>query len=237
MSDWQLRPARDLGQAPNARLKSLARERGLGSVLLREAWRGLVGTYLTLAHRPVIEGRENLPAKPPYVLIANHSSHMDTLLLGHVLQGAAAREAHALAAGEVFFGSDKAAIFAAYAINALPVWRKQTKGSDLALMRARLAEDGLVYILFPEGTRARDGVMAPFKPGIGTLVAGTGIPVVPCALEGCHAAWPADATWPRPGRLRVRIGAPLRFDEVANQPRGWVTVAQRCEDAVRALMP
>lgn len=232
--EFRLRPARDHGLSPEARLRSLSRERGLGSLMVGSAWRMLLRGYLATAHRLEVTGRETLP-EPPFVMIANHASHLDALVLSAVLRGAAARRGHALAAGDTFFGSTVTSAFAAYAVNALPVWRKRTRASELATLRARLLEDGLVYILFPEGTRARDGVMARFQPGIGALVAGTEVPVVPCFLHGAFAAWPPHRRAPRPARLRLVIGAPLRFDAVPSGREGWETVAQRCEDAVRAL--
>lgn len=233
--EFRLRPARDLGLAPGERLRSHAREAGIGSLALRSLWRGGVGAYLQLAHRLEVTGRENLPAAPPFILIANHCSHLDTLALGSILHGEAGRRAHALAAGDVFFRTGATALFAAYAVNALPVWRKRTRAGEIATLRERLVEDRLVYILFPEGTRSRDGAMAPFQPGIGTLVAGLPVPVVPCRLEGCHAAWPAGRRLPRPGKVRLAIGRPLDFAGLPNARAGWVEAASACEAAVRAL--
>lgn len=233
---WQLRPARDLGLTPLDRLRSQGREAGLGSVAAQWAWRRLVRGYLRLGHRLVVEGRENLPLVPPYVLIGNHSSHLDALTLSSVLAGPAARRAYALAAGEYFFGNAPSSVFAAYAVNALPVWRRRTTRRELNTLRERLAEDQLVYILFPEGTRSRDGTLGRFQPGLGTLVAGTPIPVVPCFLEGAHHAWPADRKWPRPSPLTLRIGAPLVFDDLGNDKAGWAATAATAEAAVRALV-
>ncbi len=233
--EFNLRPARDHGLAPEDRLRSLSRERGLGSLVLGRAWRAGLRTYLALMHRLEVTGRENLP-EPPFVMIANHCSHLDALTLSAVLRGEAARRAHALAAGDTFFTSTLSSAFAAYAVNALPVWRKRTRSGELATLRERLLEDRLVYILFPEGTRARDGAMAAFQPGIGVLVAGTPVPVVPCWLDGCHAAWPAHRRWPRPSRVRLSIGAPIHCDDVPAGRAGWEETAQRCEAAVRALM-
>lgn len=233
--EWKLRPARDLGLPAAVRLRSLNREPGLIGVAVNAVWRRLVRFYLQLFHRLSVTGMEHLPAEPPFVLIANHASHLDALTLASVLRGRSARNARALAAGETFFGSAGAAMLAAYAINAFPVWRGRTRQGDLATLRARLAEDALVYILFPEGTRTRDGTMAKFQPGIGALVAGTEIPVVPCFLDGAFAAWPPQRRWPRPGQLRLAIGAPLRFDGVPNDRAGWASVTSSCESAVRAL--
>jgi 1-acyl-sn-glycerol-3-phosphate acyltransferase len=227
--DWQLKPARDIGLAPGERLRSLARERGLAGLALNALWRGLLRAYLRIFHQLEVSGREHLPP-PPFVLVANHTSHLDALVLAASLRGEAARSAHALAAGEVFFGSAAGAAFAAYAINAFPVWRGRTKRGELQLLRARLLEDRLVYILFPEGTRSRTGAMAPFQPGLGMLVADSGVPVVPCRIEGAHAAWPPQRRWPRPGRLALRIGAPIA---TAGLDREGVTAA--AEAAIQRL--
>ncbi|WP_159347420.1 lysophospholipid acyltransferase family protein [Roseomonas harenae] len=238
MEEWKLRPARDLGLRPLDRLRSLGRESGLVSLALNATWRRSVRAYLATAHRFRVEGRENLPAGPPFVLIANHASHLDALALSAALRGEAARRAHAMAAGELFFGSAARSAMAAYAINALPVWRGRSRRGDLDTMRTRLAEDSLVYILFPEGTRSRTGAMAPFQPGLGMLVAGTQIPVVPCWLEGARAAWPAESRTPRPGRpLHLTIGPALRFPDARNDRTGWEAVSTAAEAAVRRLAP
>jgi 1-acyl-sn-glycerol-3-phosphate acyltransferase len=228
--EWKLRPARDIGLAPAERLRSLSRERGLVGLALNAAWRWLLRAYLALFHRLAVTGRENLP-RAPFVIIANHTSHLDALTLAAALPGEAGRRAHALAAGEVFFGSDAGAAFAAYAINALPVWRGRTTRGAIETLRERLVEEGLVYILFPEGTRSRSGEMGPFQPGLAVLIGDTGVPVVPAWIEGAFAAWPPSRRWPRPGRLRLRIGAPLHFPP--GTPRA--AVAEACRAAVLAL--
>ncbi len=232
--EFDLRPARDHGLEGADRLKSLSRERGLGSLILGHAWRMMLRGYMRAFHRLEVTGRENLPP-PPFVIIANHSSHLDALTLSAVLRGQAARRAHALAAGDTFFTSTLGSAFAAYAVNALPIWRKRTRASEIATLRERLLEDRLVYILFPEGTRCRDGVMAAFQPGIGALVAGTEVPVVPCYLDGAFAAWPPTRKRPRPGKLRLAIGPPVGAADLPATRAGWEETARRCEAAVRAL--
>lgn len=231
---WELRPARDHGLTPGERVRSIGRERGLGSHAAAAVWRGLVWSYLHGVHGLQVEGRENLPGAP-FVMIANHASHLDALVLATALPPSLAGNAFALAAGDTFFSSGAKAAFAAYAINALPVWRTKTSAGDITALRARLHEDRAVLILFPEGTRTRDGAMGRFKPGIGALVAGTAAPVVPCYLRGAFEAWPASRSVPRPGRLHLVIGAPLDFSAAAKDRAGLHAVSARCEAAVRAL--
>ena len=93
-----------------------------------------------------------------------------------------------------------------------------------------------IYILFPEGTRTRTGEVARFKPGLGRLVAGTNIPIVPCYLNGTFAALPTTGTVPRWKKISVHVGKPLSFAETTNDRVGWESIAAATENAVRSLM-
>ena len=90
-------------------------------------------------------------------------------------------------------------------------------------------------ILFPEGTRSRDGRMQPFKAGLGMLTVGTSVPVVPCHLEGAFEAFPPKSRLPRPLRIRLRVGQPLVFAAAPNSRKGWQQVVSESEAAVRRL--
>ena len=232
--EWQLKPARDLGLPLKERLVSQKREFGLVATATHWCWRQLLRRYLHWAHRLEVTGLQYLPA-PPFVMIANHSSHLDALTLTAALPGPLADRTYPIAAGDTFFSSFTASAFAAYAVNALPMWRKRTKLEDLDALRRRLVEDRLIYVLFPEGTRSRDGRMAAFKPGIGAFVAASEVAVVPCYLDGAFAAWPPQRRFPRPGRLHLSIGAPLSFANLPNERAAWAGVADTCEAAVRRL--
>ena len=233
--EFRFRPARDLGLGLRERLRSTRREGGMASLLLHAAWRRLVSLYLSLFHGMEVLGRENFPQHPPFIVVANHNSHLDALALTAALPPRLARDAFALAAGDFFFATLPAASFAAFAINALPIWRKHTTAADLSFLRQRLEEDRLIFLLFPEGTRSRTGAMAHFRPGIGALVAGGSVPVVPCFLAGAHAAWPPGRKLPRFRKLRLTIGGPLTFADTPGDRQGWIAVAAACEAAVRGL--
>lgn len=97
-------------------------------------------------------------------------------------------------------------------------------------------EEPCGYVLFPEGTRTRTGATARFKRGVGMLVAGTHVPVVPCRLRGTFEAWPPHRRLPRPGKITLTVGPPLHFADVRNDPDGWIRVAADLESAVRRQM-
>lgn len=211
------------------------REAGWFEALLHGGWWGLMRLYLRVAHRFEIHSREHLPTEAPFVMVANHSSHLDAIALCAPLPMRLRAQVFPLAAGDTFFSKPTASLFAAHALNALPVWRKSGGRHGMEDLRQRLVEEPCGFVLFPEGTRTRDGRMGSFKAGLGMLVAGTGVPVIPCHLEGCFAAWPPHCGRPSPGRVRLRLGAPRTFAEVANDRAGWEHIGRSAEQAVREL--
>ena len=235
MEDWKYEPARDQHLPPDERLKSLQREAGLLAFLTQAASRMAVRSYLKLYHRLKIIDAKRLPRSAPFVMVANHSSHLDALALAAALPWRLRQHAFPIAAGDVFFQTKAAAFFSAMALNALPMWRKRCGPHALDELRARLIGEPAIYILFPEGTRTRDGKMGSFKPGLGRIVAGADVPVVPCHLDGAFRAFPAGGRFPVPARLLLRVGAPLNFAEVPDVRRGWEEIAARLEAAVSAL--
>ena len=120
-------------------------------------------------------------------------------------------------------------------LNALPMWRHNCGLHAMKDLRDRLVGDPSVFILFPEGGRSRTGQMGQFKPGLGMLVAGTGVSVYPACITGAFECWPATQRRPSPGRVSVRVGDPLMFADEPNRRRGWEKIANDSAEAVRAL--
>jgi 1-acyl-sn-glycerol-3-phosphate acyltransferase len=235
MQDWKIEPAHDLGLAPLERTKSLSRESGLLATAGHVGYWSLIRTFLRLYHRLQIEGAHHIPTRPPFVMISNHASHLDAMVLASPLSWRIRDQVFPIAAGDVFFQTPVISFFAAGMLNALPMWRKKAGAHALHQLRERLIAEPCSYILFPEGTRSRDGTMASFRAGLGMLVAGTKVPVVPCHLEGTHAALRPGQRIPRPHRIIFRIGEPILFDSLFDDRTGWEEVARRSEEAVRAL--
>ncbi|MBI3988096.1 MAG: 1-acyl-sn-glycerol-3-phosphate acyltransferase, partial [candidate division NC10 bacterium] len=103
----------------------------------------------------------------------------------------------------------------------------------LNLCKELLANPGNILILFPEGTRSITGEIGEFKPGIGLLLAGTDVPVLPCHLAGAFEAWPKGRMLPRPGRLQLMIGAPRNY---ATLPPGKRSALQVCQELRQAVL-
>jgi 1-acyl-sn-glycerol-3-phosphate acyltransferase len=235
MDDWNLQPAADHGLSPASRALSLKRESGLLQTAGHAAWQGLLRSYLRLYHRLQVSGRHNLPAMPPFVIIANHTSHLDAMVLSAVLPLSLCDCAFPIAAGDVFFRTPALSWFSAAFLNAMPMWRRNCGAHAMQTLRTKLCDGTCGYILFPEGTRSRDGSLGTFRAGLGMLVAGTSIPVIPCHLTGAFAALPPGSALPRPRRLHLQVGEPLRFGDLQDSRDGWQQVAARAHAAVAEL--
>jgi len=235
MEPWQLQPARDTGLTPSERFRSVRRESGLLESFAQQVCFSLFRAYFAIGHRLTITGRENLPAHGPFVLAANHSSHLDALILGAALRPRHRERAFPIAAGDVFFQTTAVSVFSAIMLNALPMWRKNCGPHALAELRRKLKEEKAIFIIFPEGGRTRTGSMMPFKHGLGMLVAETDVPAVPCVLIGTFEALPPNRKIPRPVKIKLVIGEQLQFASTANNRAGWSQIAQNVESAVRKL--
>src|SRR5260370_22355106 len=235
MEPWQLQPAHDTGLTPAERFRSIRRESGLLESFAHHACFSLLRSYFAVAHRLTIVGREKLPLHGPFVLAANHCSHLDALILGAALTPRHRERAFPIAAGDVFFQSTVTSTFSAIMLNALPMWRKNCGPHALADLRRKLQEEKAIFIIFPEGGRSRTGSMMPFKHRLGMLVAETNVPVVPCGLVGTFQALPPHQKIPRPVAIKLQIGDALEFASTTNDREGWSQIAHRVESSVRNL--
>ena len=235
MEPWSFKPASDIELSPVERARSLRREVGLFSTAGHLTWQLSTKAFFKLYHRLSVESEQLAPIEPPFVMIANHTSHLDALVLAAALPYRLCDCVFPVAAGDVFFDTPVTSLFSATLLNALPMWRKNCGSHALAELKKRLIEEPCGLILFPEGTRSRDGLLGPFKPGLGMLTAGTAVPVIPCHVSGAFHAFPPAARWPRPRKIVLRIGEPLVFDSVPNRRAGWEEISARTEEAVRRL--
>jgi 1-acyl-sn-glycerol-3-phosphate acyltransferase len=235
VQDFDLKPAADIGLTPLERWRSPRRESGLGQTVGHLLFAFATRTFLRIWNRLEIRGQENLPREPPFIMVANHASHLDALVLAAPLPYAIRDRVFPLAAGDVFFQSAAVSAFAAGFINAIPLWRKQKTPKALQELRQRLVSEPCVFLLFPEGARTRDGNYLRFKPGVGMLVAGSNVPVVPCHLRGTFEACPAGRILPLPRKITTTIGQPLRFPNVENNREGWDIIIGQVEKAIRDL--
>ena len=182
-----------------------------------------------------IIGAENLPNDESFVLVANHSSHLDTLCLLAALPLRRLHRAFPVAAEDYFFRSLPRTWFAAVVMNAMPFARQMRVRESLSICAQLLAQPGNVLIIFPEGTRSLTGATQPFKSGIGALLAGRDVSVLPCYVQGAFRAWPKGRRLPRPGKVRLIIGAPRNYAARSLEKSDLCAIAAELQGAVTEL--
>ena len=151
-------------------------------------------------------GRHNMPATGAVLLVADHLSFLDVFLLGI----ASRRPLNFVARSSLFF---PVLGFLIRSVGTFPIQRAGMGASGMKETLHRLRRGGIVT-LFPEGTRSRDGKLAPLKSGIAVLVSRAGVPVVPAGIAGT-SAWPRSRLLPVPRPVRIHFGPPIRPEDIA----------------------
>ena len=193
--------------------------------------RTLIDPLLALLCPTRARGLENLEnLSGPLLFSANHTSHLDTLLVLKVLPRRYRWRLSLAAAADYWFANPLLGSLTALLINSFPMARQGNARPSME-HTVDLIDRGWSVLIFPEGTRSLSGEMQPFKPGVGLLAVELGVPVVPIHLRGAYAILPKGSRVPRPGPVEVTIGAPLRF------PPGmdYVQAAQQLEREIRRL--
>lgn len=231
--DWQYEPSENLDQTLSQRLRNFPREPEILVYVLRSLAAIGMRLWLKVFHRLTITGTQ-LP-KASCILVANHSSHYDAPCLQAAVPLNRLHRVFPAAAQDYFFRSLHLTCFAAIFVNALPFSRSTNIRQSLDLCRNLLQNEGNILILFPEGTRSTDGKLRSFRPGIGAIVAGTDIPVIPCWIEGASRAWPKGTWLPKPRRMCVRFGKAMTFAEYGQDKSDFLQIAQRLNTSVEEL--
>ncbi len=235
MTEWEYHPSPDIDATMTETLRNFPREPRMLSYAVRSVVALILRGWMRIYHRMRIEGREQLPDTGSYILVCNHTSHLDTLCL---LCSVPLRKIHRTfpaAAADYFFSSLPRSAVSAILINALPFDRKVNGAESLTVCSELLKNDGNVLVIFPEGTRTTTGSMGRFRSGIGRLVVGTDLPVIPCHLSGGVEAWPKGTLFPRPRRLRLRLGEPQSFGHLDKSSKSVQEICRVLEERVAAL--
>jgi 1-acyl-sn-glycerol-3-phosphate acyltransferase len=187
----------------------------------------LIAGVLRLGFRFRAIGIENVPARGPVLLAANHVSALDPPAIG----AGAPRPLHYLAKAELFRVPLLGPLIRR--LNAYPVRRA---GADAAALRRALGllREGRAVLVFPEGTRGAEGAVGPGKPGAGMLAALSGAPVVPVFVRGTGRVLPRGARWPRRAAITVAYGPPIRFEHERGK-NGYQSISDEIMAAIARL--
>lgn len=162
--------------------------------------------------RPVITGREHIPATGPVILASNHLSFIDSI----VIPLAVPRRVVFLAKAEYWEGRSLASLprrlfFRTF--GAVPVQRDQQGDAQVSLDLARqVLARGDAFGIYPEGTRSPDGRLYRGKTGVARMALEAEVPVLPVAMIDTEKIQPPGHKMPRLGfRVGIKIGKPLDF--------------------------
>src|SRR5262245_24574524 len=150
---------------------------------------------------------ERVPSSGPLILASNHASFLDPPLVGTAVD----REINYLARESLFRFPVIGWLLREW--NSVPVDREGGGAKGLKAILDRLLA-GAAIILFPEGTRTRDGRLQPARSGIGLAVIKSNAPVVPVRIFGTYQAYGRHLKIPRPHRIAVKFGKPMDFAEL-----------------------
>lgn len=158
----------------------------------------LIGVRLTVL------GRENLPHDRPFVVVANHQSYLDIIVMLIAIPY-------------------KIAFVAKEELLNIPIlgWDIRSQG-HIAINRAegmkaarhlkeiaKATHNGKSLLLFPEGTRSFDGQVGEFKRGAFQLALDAKVPVLACSIAGSGRCMPKKGFWIRPGKVTITLHPPI----------------------------
>ena len=155
---------------------------------------------------------ERVPREGPVILASNHASFLDPPLVGAALP----RDINFLARESLFRFPGIGSLLRSW--NSVPVDRDGGGGAGLKAIIDRLQNGGAI-VLFPEGTRSRDGALQRARSGIGLTVIKSTAPVVPVRVFGTFEAFGRRHHFPRPKRVMVKYGNPMEFQALREESK------------------
>ncbi len=202
--------------------------KGRGEILLYTFCRWVAVPLFGGLYRCRARGVDQLPREGPAIVVIDHKSNVDPVVVGMILD----RPLRYMAKKELFFNRWFNAFIGV--LGAFPIDRG---AGDREALRASLdiLKRGEILLMFPEGTRFRDDEVHPFLPGVGMLALRSGAPVVPMAMDGTQRIVGDDG---RPGlpALRALVGPPLDLSDITGRnSKAYQEAAVRMHRAVAEL--
>lgn len=174
-------------------------------------------------------GIEHIPAAGPFLLLANHQSVMDPLLI----QSLCPRPMHAMAKSTQF----RVPVIGQIMTHCYgyPVRRFQIDAQAVRITLRRLAH-GYPVAIYIEGERTWDGAMQPPRPGTVRVALKAGVPILPCAIAGAYEAWPRWDRLPQRAPICVSYGDPFRLPKLDDRREREAALPAATDRIVNAIM-
>jgi 1-acyl-sn-glycerol-3-phosphate acyltransferase len=176
-----------------------------------------------------VEGLTNVPERGPVILVPNHQSAIDPILVQSICR----RVVHTMTKSTQF-GTLLFRVPLRLA-RTFPVRRYRVDPQSVRVF-LRLLRAGQAVCLYPEGERTWDGRLQPLRRGAVRVILRAEVPVVPVGIEGTYDVWPRWASGPRKGKtVYLRFGAPMSFEACRTRAEREAAVAG-AEEALRAAL-
>jgi 1-acyl-sn-glycerol-3-phosphate acyltransferase len=238
-------PARglDVARAAPARGRKLRKAAAQLDIPWARSWpAGVVrGTFMRFVLDPIMDyyaarratGRERLEGvKGPVILVANHASHLDTPVILSALPRRLRKRTVVAAAADYFYRNRVVASLVSLIFNTVPIERRRGGGMSKGGSHLdTLLDQGWNLLLYPEGTRSRDGMPGPLRRGAAVLAASHNLTIVPIRVTGTAEAMPPGRFWPsrlrdrpvpRRHRIEVSFGEPIKATGDADEVMDYV---------------
>ncbi len=190
---------------------------------------GCVHIWLRLCYRVRFRGQSNIPSSGAFLLLSNHQSHLDPMVVGIMTRD---RPNRALARSTLF--DSRLLGFLMRLFGTITLRQGQ---SDTAAIRTAVGtlKSGRVVLVFPEGRRSEDGRIAPFERGTWLLLKRAKVPVLPAALDGAIDAWPVGQRPSLRGIIESEVGAPIAAADLLamGEEQGLAFLRKRIEELRR----
>jgi 1-acyl-sn-glycerol-3-phosphate acyltransferase len=170
---------------------------------------------------------ELIKKHPKLIIISNHASHLDAVTIAASIPTTFWPHLYISAAKDYFFSNPVYTFFSQHCLGAIPIDRKDKKGEAIQLIMNLLTSLNQMWlIIFPEGTRSKDGKIHDFKRGVSLFAEKTQTPILFLYIDGNSELWPKGAIFAKPGKLTIHIGPvhpPAPIEQVYSNYREWVT--------------
>jgi 1-acyl-sn-glycerol-3-phosphate acyltransferase len=212
---------------------SAVKARTVMNKFLRFLWfTCIVRPVVLLAMGVTIRNREGLVKASPAIIVANHNSHLDALMLTSLFPLNMLGRIRPVAAADYFLRNRFLAWFSLNIIGIVPIRRRCTDDRDDPLAGcAEALERGHILLLFPEGSRGEPEKQAPFKTGVARLAERfPTVPVIPVFMQGLGKALPRGEWLLVPVICDAVVGEPLYGGDSASRPEFMAALEGRMQD-------
>lgn len=164
---------------------------------------------------------------PRLLIISNHTSHLDANVITAAIPFRYWLDLYIAAAKDYFFSNPLFTFLSAHCLGAIPIDRKDKKKEAINLCINLLSKlDRIWLILFPEGTRSKDGMLQNFKRGVSVFSQKTDTPVLFLYIQGNAKLWPKGRFFTKMGKVTMYVGPvhpPTDIETLNTAYKDWIS--------------